>query len=326
MESLETIKGYKPKEISENLNQKIFSAMTIISQFYELNDGKVHVSYSGGMDSTVLLHISRRVKKDIKALHLDTMQEYKGVKEQVRRTSNVVIIKPEMTFTQVVNKFGYPVISKRIARMIYDRQHPTEENKRTRELNDQKFFDGDKGKVRNSFYFSDKHRYLLDTNIPITHKCCNITKEKPLIKYRKQNKEGAIIGMLADESSNRKRELNGKCINTKSNTCNPFKGWSKQDVLEYAYVYKLRFASEYGTLFYDGTDKKYKTTKLDRTGCKGCLFGCNTQKEAMERMEILKETDIKSYNSFMDGGEIVDGYLRPKNGFGYRKIIEQLKE
>ena len=79
----------------------------------------VYVSFSGGKDSTVLLHIVREVYPNIKALYIDTGLEYPEVKQFVKTWDNVDIIRPKMNFKQVIEKYGYPVISKEQSQYIY---------------------------------------------------------------------------------------------------------------------------------------------------------------------------------------------------------------
>lgn len=79
----------------------------------------VYVSFSGGKDSTVLLHIARQIYPDIKAVFVDTGLEYPEIREFVRTWHNVDWIKPKMTFKQVIEKYGYPFISKEVAESVY---------------------------------------------------------------------------------------------------------------------------------------------------------------------------------------------------------------
>lgn len=91
----------------------------------------VYVSFSGGKDSTVLLHIARELYPNIKALYIDTGLEYPEVKQFVKTWDNVDIIRPKMSFKQVIEKYGYPVISKEQSQYIYQyRNAKSEKNKR----------------------------------------------------------------------------------------------------------------------------------------------------------------------------------------------------
>lgn len=81
----------------------------------------VYVSFSGGKDSTVLLHIVRQMYgDDIPAVFVNTGLEYPEVQHHVRSFPNVVILHPEMNFRDVLTKYGYPVISKEVSQCIYE--------------------------------------------------------------------------------------------------------------------------------------------------------------------------------------------------------------
>ena len=87
-----------------------------VNQYGE--DG-VAVSFSGGKDSTVLLTIARDMYPNIKAVFSDTGLEYPEVRNFVKTFSNVDWIKPKLTFRQVIEKHGYPFISKEVSERMY---------------------------------------------------------------------------------------------------------------------------------------------------------------------------------------------------------------
>jgi 3'-phosphoadenosine 5'-phosphosulfate sulfotransferase (PAPS reductase)/FAD synthetase len=81
----------------------------------------VYVSFSGGKDSTVLLHIVRQMYGDeIPAVFVNTGLEFPEIQHHVRSFPNVVILHPEMNFRDVLTKYGYPVISKEVSQCIYE--------------------------------------------------------------------------------------------------------------------------------------------------------------------------------------------------------------
>lgn len=81
--------------------------------------GHVCVSFSGGKDSTVLLHIVRKLYGDeIPAVFVNTGLEYIEIQQFVKRFSNVVILRPEINFKEVITRYGYPVISKEVSKCI----------------------------------------------------------------------------------------------------------------------------------------------------------------------------------------------------------------
>ena len=79
----------------------------------------VYISFSGGKDSTVLLHITRGMYPDTRAVYVDTGLEYPEVREFVKQHGNVEIISPKMNFRQVIIKYGYPFIGKEVAGCVY---------------------------------------------------------------------------------------------------------------------------------------------------------------------------------------------------------------
>ena len=97
---------------SKSLEEKIQISTARIIEWYEHWDGKVAVSFSGGKDSTVLLDLVRNVYPDVIAVYSDTGLEFPEIRTFVKSFDNVAIVKPKLTFGEVVTKFGYPVISK----------------------------------------------------------------------------------------------------------------------------------------------------------------------------------------------------------------------
>jgi 3'-phosphoadenosine 5'-phosphosulfate sulfotransferase (PAPS reductase)/FAD synthetase len=102
----------EPLEIKEQLTTNRIKA------YYERLNGKVYVSFSGGKDSTVLLHQVRRIYPNVPAVFIDTGLEYPEIRDFVKTIDNVVWLKPKMPFTQVIEQYGYPVISKENAQKI----------------------------------------------------------------------------------------------------------------------------------------------------------------------------------------------------------------
>ena len=84
----------------------------------EYGEDGVYISFSGGKDSTVLLHIARRLYPNIKAAFVDTGLEYPEIRQFVKMFDNVDWIKPKMTFKQVIEKYGYPFISKEVSECV----------------------------------------------------------------------------------------------------------------------------------------------------------------------------------------------------------------
>ena len=73
-----------------------------IQEWYEYWGGEVYVSYSGGKDSTVLLHIARQVYPDIPAVFCNTGVEYPEVLKLVKQQSNLIILKPKKPYSFII--------------------------------------------------------------------------------------------------------------------------------------------------------------------------------------------------------------------------------
>jgi len=101
------------------LEIKVRMTQDRIRQWYQHFGGNVCVSFSGGKDSTVLLDIVRRLYPDVPAVFSDTGLEYPEIKEFVKTKENVEIVRPKMNFRQVIEKYGYPLVSKEVAEAIY---------------------------------------------------------------------------------------------------------------------------------------------------------------------------------------------------------------
>lgn len=99
-----------------SLEEKIGITKLRITEFYQHYDGNVYVSFSGGKDSTVLLHIAREVYPDIKGVYVDTGLEFPEVKQHVKSLDNIDIIRPSMTFKQVLDEYGFVYPSKETAK------------------------------------------------------------------------------------------------------------------------------------------------------------------------------------------------------------------
>jgi 3'-phosphoadenosine 5'-phosphosulfate sulfotransferase (PAPS reductase)/FAD synthetase len=86
----------------------------------EYGEEGCYVSFSGGKDSTVLLDIVRNVcgYKRIPAVFVDVPTQFPELKDFVKTFDNVEIIKPKISFAQVCEKYGFPLISKEVSECV----------------------------------------------------------------------------------------------------------------------------------------------------------------------------------------------------------------
>lgn len=335
------------------LEQKIAMTKRRIREWYDYWDGMVYVSFSGGKDSTVLKHIVDSMHLDVPAVFVNTGLEYPEIQKFVRSikdgkyecfNSYVDIIRPEMRFDEVINKYGYPVVSKEVSLKV----HAVNSAKRNGyESSYTKYFNGEALTTdgKKSLYNMEKWKFLLDADFNISHKCCDVMKKKPAKKYEKETGRKPIIGTMAEESRLRYQNwLQHGCnaFETKEPKSQPMSFWTEQDVLHYIKKFNVPYASVYGDIVptskdeqiegqltafdilgdYDGT--MLKTTGANRTGCIFCMFGCHLEKEP-NRFQRLKETHPKQYEYCINGGEMVDGKWQPsKEGLGLGKVLDYI--
>ena len=250
----------------------------------------VYISFSGGKDSTVLLHLVREVCEDIPALFIDTGLEFPELKEFVKTFSNVEIIRPKMSFKQVIEEYGYPMISKEQANYIYDYQNSTPYMKLRR-------WNGDE---RGRFKISEKWKYVAKSDFKISHKCCNVMKKEPAKRYEKETGRKPFIATLADESMLRLQSyLKTGCnaFNSKRPNSTPLGFWTEQDILKYIYENNIKIASVYGDVIVE--NNIYKTTLRNRTGCVFCGFGVQNENEP-NRYQLLEKTHPQLHDYCMN--------------------------
>lgn len=102
-----------------SLNEKVERTKVRIRQWVEYwGLEHVYVSFSGGKDSTVLLDIARQMYPSMKAVFLDTSLEFPELRQFVSTFENVEYLKPDMNFRQVIERYGYPVISKEVSECV----------------------------------------------------------------------------------------------------------------------------------------------------------------------------------------------------------------
>lgn len=264
-----------------SLEDKIQVTKTRIIEWYVKNEGKVYISFSGGKDSTVLLHISQQEFPNITKVYIDTGLEYPEVKQFALSQPNVIKIKPD---GKVAQKF------------VPNNPH------------DLKYGMG---------YSMVKWADLKESDIPISHKCCDIMKKNPAKKFEKEMGLKPITAMMACESNLRKNSwLKNGCnaFDSKRPLSNPMSFWTEQDVLEYIIKYNVPYASVYGDIVRD--DKgNLKTTKCDRTGCVYCCYGIHNEKEP-NRIQRLQQTHPKLWEYCMRDWD--------NGGLGLKRILDYL--
>ena len=304
---------------SKTLEEKIQISTARIIEWYQKNGGKVHVAFSGGKDSTVLLDLVRRIYPDVPAIFVDTGLEYPELREFVKTLHNVTWLKPEMSFRKVIEKYGYPLISKEVAGHIYSARNKP--NGKTA----QRFEDGNSHDIKyGTMYSYAKWKPLKDSCIPISSMCCDIMKKKPAKKYERQTGSKPILGTMASESRSRRYAwMKNGCnsFDVVRPASKPMSFWTEQDVLRYISKFNIPYASVYGEIKQD-ENGNYYTTGCNRTGCVFCGFGCHLEKWP-NRFQRLAITHPQLYDYCMRGGKYDEsGKWVPDKGLGMAKVLD----
>ena len=256
---------------SYDLDLKIELSKVAIRNWYEYWNGDVSISFSGGKDSTVLLHLVRSIYPKVPAIFADTGLEYPEIRQFVKETENVIWVKPKMKFNDVIEKYGFPLISKLVSHQLRALQNPSPKNEATRRLS----LTGIKrdGSKTKSFKLANRWHPLADANFKISDECCYHLKKRPLSKYK-----NPYSGVMASDSNQRN-------INYLEHGCNLFQSnkpismplgfWLESDVWEYIKTMNIPYSP-----IYDMGEK--------RTGCIFCMFGVHLEKSPnrFQRMQV----------------------------------------
>ena len=297
-----------------------------VKAWYEYWDGDVYVGFSGGKDSRVLAHIVKSLYPDVSLVFVNTGLEYNSVRQKGIELADEVL-KPEMSFVQVITKYGYPVISKEVAQTVAECQIRKAKGLQAPTYRLQKLegtlIDKNTGKL--SAYNIPKYRYLLDAPFRISHKCCDVMKKNPSKVYEKRTGNMPFLGTMATESRLRKTKwIKYGCNAFEQNrpTSQPLSFWTEQDILQYIKDNSLDIAEVYGDIV--GEEGNLRTTGAVRTGCVFCMFGIG---QDTKRFVRLKTEEPTKYDYVMRGGKFDDtGMWVPDNGLGYKFVIDWLNE
>ena len=315
----------------------------------------VYVSFSGGKDSTVLLHLVREIYPEVEAVFVNTGLEYPEIQRFVKTFDNVRILYPEMSFKKVICEYGYPVIGKKQSENVCRGRMNIKNGKYSHRLSvlgvseeeaenlgltmpPAEMIERYKKTNENSKFRTPKYKPLLNSDFIISNRCCDVIKKAPAFNYQKETGKKPIVATMTEESMQRESawlETGCNAYEAKHSISKPMSFWTEQDVLQYIKENNIEIASVYGfiandyegQLAFDDCGCKLCTTGCDRTGCIFCGFGAHLEK-GEGRFQRLKRTHPKQYDFCINGGAYdSDGIWKPDNrGLGMGHVFDELNK
>lgn len=298
-----------------------------------------HVSV-GGLDSITLLCFLRKIGINAPGISASYLEDESI--QKIHKKLGVESVKPlkrsdgsYWSKSNIIQEFGFPVLSKEIAAKIELLQNPTEKNKTVRHA----IITGETGeyggyrkntrmklaqKWLNLFGGYENENENVDYTKPdfkVSAKCCYYLKEKPCDDWAKQHNSVPFLGLMASEGGRREKSL-------KINGCNyfgkttirsaPFAIFTRQDLLQLAIDLNVPVPKIYGEIKRKEDGTLY-TTKAQRTGCSMCGFGIHLEKRP-HRFDLLKERNLKEWEYWMYRcAEDENG-----NKFGWAKVLDYI--
>lgn len=316
---------YQPYEMKPSFS------MVRVYQWWNYWYGEVYISFSGGLDSTVLAYIvcqayrKYKLTGKIPLVFADTGTEFPEIREFVKTYTEwlkeqfpeldieLVVIRPKHSFKWVCENKGFPITSKDTAGKIRKLRHGKLSEKYRNYL-----LNGDK---RGKFgMLAKKWQYLTDTErmpADISEYCCEALKKEPFKRYVKETGRQPFIGITQDESFRRENQYNHTGCNVYDGhtiKSQPMGFWPKNEVIQYAVEQRIPICSVYGTPYQDKKGNWYFTGE-QRTGCCVCGFGCHLE-PVPNRLQRLRTSDNDKHR------RMCEGCLQVKNhGMTYEQAL-----
>lgn len=255
------------------LQDRVQKIQQIINKYGE---DTFYLSFSGGKDSTVLSWLVDYALPDntIPRVYANTGIELNMIRDFVFKKAEsdkrIVIIKPTTPIKPMLEADGYPFKSKFHSRAVYEWQKGSKDNVLCTEY-----------RTRTSIWNARKcpKKLLYQFNgewdaIKISDKCCDRLKKEPLHNFSKETgRKNAIIGIMPAEGGRREKAV-----------CLAFKGKNVnfQPLVPVTKEWEDWLIETFNIEICDIYKPPYN---FKRTGCKGCPFALELQKE----LETLKK-------------------------------------
>lgn len=294
------------------------TALKFVEECYK-RDLNFHVSV-GGLDSIVLFLFLKSIGINAPGVSVSYLED-KSIQEIHKELGLIRIASAKRADgtawnkSQILQEFGFPVLSKEVASKIEHLQSPTEKNSTVRHA----IITGETGayggwqknskmklaqKWLNLFAGYENENENVNYEIApfkVSSKCCYYLKEKSSADWSKEHNSVPFLGLMASEGGRREKSLmiNGCNYFGKSTIRSaPFAIFNRQDILQLALELNAPIPAIYGTIEKDEKGMLY-TTRAQRTGCSMCGFGIQLERKRPHRFDRLREDNPKEWNYWM---------------------------
>ena len=258
----------------------LFDRIEIIKSTLKGKEDLCYISFSGGKDSCVidkLIDIALPNNKILRVF-INTGIEYNDivnfVKEKQVNDKRFIIINSGVNIKKMLSEKGYPFKSKEHSLKIGQFQ------KGSNSPNILKYKQGGEFGCPKSLLY----QYNADFNIKLSSACCTELKKKPIHKWQVENKKTITILGLKQGEGGQRANHSGCVVFDKNHNIKKFKPLNPMsDEREQWFIkkYNIKLCKLY-----------YPPFNFKRTGCKGCPYALDLQKQ-LEAMELLLPNERK---------------------------------
>ena len=259
------------------LNDRITKIKSVIDKYGENN---FYIGFSGGKDSTVVSALVDLAipNNNIPRVFTDTGIELNMIRdfvyEKALNDKRVYIIKPTVPIRMMLEDDGYPFKSKSHSALVAKYQKGGYSYKSVRA-----YVQLEKTLAGRDCYRPCpkilKYQFTDENKLKISDKCCLRLKEEPIENWaREHHKKYGITGIMREEGG---RRYNAQCLRFEGKNLKSFhplaviSGEWENWFIE---TYKVSICKIY-----------YPPYNFKRTGCKGCPFALNLNRE----LKVLKK-------------------------------------
>ena len=269
-----------------NIHQKIDLIVERLEGYRLHNPQSAKLSYSGGRDSHLLLHIVRNVLRysnsEFEAVYARTFNEFKDINDRILE-QDVTMIDSGNNCIALFEKYGVAVFSKDCSQNIEYARY---------EDNEKGYIEKWTSKQGTQWDYRKQYAWANEFNVKCSAKCCIYLKDNHL-------KDAKIVGFRKSEKG-RRNDGSSKnyeiCVRDGKNLFRPIHDVNNSELAEMERVLGIENPNIYNY--------------LDRTGCVMCGFG--TKKQIKEKINYLRWYEPSRAKFYI---KYFDKYLK------FRKII-----